>query len=79
MFLGNHYNFIVPALVFEFNILIVFLILWIHWAYATHKGRLIEESLDKKTLSKHRNIGLFIIIFTLFAIALTFLNNYFKR
>lgn len=79
MLLGNHYNFLAPVLAFEFNILIVFLILYIHWVYAAHKGRLMEASLDRKTLSKHRNIGLFLIIFALFAIALTFLNNYLKR
>lgn len=79
MLLGNHYNFLTPALILEFNILIVFLILYIHWAYATHKGRLVEASLDRKTLSKRRNIGLFLMIFTLLVIVLTLLNNSLKR
>lgn len=43
MLLGNHYNFIVAVFVFGSNILIVFLILYIHWVYARRIGRLTEN------------------------------------
>ena len=78
MLLGNHLSFYVPMFLFEFNILIVFSILYIHWVYAVHKDRLIEAS-DKKTLPRHRNVCLFSIIIMLFVLALTFLFNLLKR
>lgn len=79
MLLGNHYNFLAPVLVFEFNILIVALILGIHWCYVSHNSQLTEESLDKKTIRKHRDISLLITIFIILMIVLTFFSNYFKR
>jgi len=79
MLLGNYANFSAPVLLFEFNTLIVFLLLYIHWAYAIHKGRLIEVTLNKKSSLKHMGICLIPIVITLIAIALTLLNNFFKR
>ena len=78
MLLGNNLKFLAPALLFEFNILIVFSILYIHWVYAIHEGRLIE-ALDKKTLLKYRKVSLFSIIIILMAIILTFLYHYLNR
>ena len=79
MLFGNYHNFFVPVIVFEFNIFIAFLILYINWLYATHKGRLTEAPLDKKILSKHRNISLFLMIFMLSAIAVTLIFHVMHR
>jgi len=72
MLLGDHYNFFAPVFTFELNIFIVLSILHIHWAYAAHKGRLTELSLDVKTISKYRSVGLSLIIIILLAMVLTF-------
>lgn len=79
MLLGNHPYFSVPAILFEFNILIVFLLLYIHWAYAIHKGRLIEITLNKKSSIKHMGTCLIPIIIILIAIVWSLLNNFLKR
>jgi uncharacterized membrane protein len=79
MLFGNFYTFFVPVFVFELNIFIVFMILHIHWLYATHQGRLTEAPLDKKILSRHGNFGLFLIIIMLFVIILTVVFHANKR
>lgn len=79
MLMGNHVDFFAPILVFQFNILIVFLILHVHWAYVTRQSHLIEESLDKKNISRHGKIGLCIIFFMLLVIVLTFVYHYLIR
>ena len=78
MLLGNYLNFFVVMLIFELNILITFLVLYIHWAYAMHKDRLID-TFDKRTLLKHRKFYLFPVIVALFTIALTVLINVLKN
>lgn len=79
MLLGNHPKFLAPELFFEFNILIVFLILHIHWVYATHQGRLMELTSEAKKVSKRRDVCLFPIIITLLAIISSLLNNSLKK
>jgi len=79
MLLGNNPNFSAPVLLFEFNTLIVFLLLYVHWAYAIHKGRLIEVTLNKKSSLKHMGACLFPVVITLIAIASSLLNIFLKR
>lgn len=76
--LGDYPNFFAPGIAFEINILIVFLILHIHWVYATHKNHIVDASLDRKIVSRHKNIGLILIIVVLFEIALTSFRHFFK-
>lgn len=78
MLLGNHLKFFASMFIFEINILIAFSILHLHWIYAIHKGRLVE-AVDKKTLPRYRNICLYPIIITFFALVLTFLNHFLKK
>lgn len=68
MLAGNHPQFLTPVLAFEINILIVFVLLYGGWIYATHRHRLVEPSLDKKIISEHNIIGLSFIVVTLIAI-----------
>ena len=68
---GNHPQFLAPILAFEINILIVCALLYASWAYATHRRRLVEPSLDKKIISNHNMIGLSLIIVTLVAIGVS--------
>ncbi|MDD5096865.1 MAG: TMEM175 family protein [Candidatus Omnitrophica bacterium] len=79
MLLGNHPSFFAPVLLFELNILIVFSLLYIHWGYAIHKGRLVEITLNKKSSLKHMGTCLFPIMITLCAIILSFLSNFLKK
>jgi uncharacterized membrane protein len=79
MLIGNHPDFYAPILLFEFNTLIVFSLLYIHWAYAVHKGRLIEITLNKKSSLKHMGTCLIPIIITLLAMVFSFLSNFLKR
>lgn len=68
---GNHPQFLAPILAFEINILIVCTLLYAGWAYATHRHRLVESSLDKKTISNHNMIGLSLVAVTLIAIGIS--------
>jgi uncharacterized membrane protein len=72
MMIGDHPNFFAPVFAFECNILIVFLILYIQWAYASKRKHLMGSSLDAKTISQQRNIVLSLIIIALLAIAMTY-------
>jgi uncharacterized membrane protein len=72
MMLGDHPDFFAPVVAFEFNILIVFLILYAQWAYATKRKHLVAPSLDAKTISQQRNIVLTLIVITLSAIAISY-------
>ncbi|MCX5667518.1 MAG: TMEM175 family protein, partial [Candidatus Omnitrophica bacterium] len=57
MMLSDHPNFFAPVIVFECNILIVFLILYAQWAYVTKRKHLAGSSLDAKTVSQQRNVA----------------------
>lgn len=72
MMLGDHPNFFAPVFAFECNILIVFLILYAQWAYATKRKHLVGSSLDIKTISQQRNIVLLLIVITLSVIAISY-------
>ena len=72
MMLGDHPNFFAPVVAFEFNILIVFLVLYVQWAYATNTKHLTVQSLDEKTISQQRNVVLSFIIVAIIAIAATY-------
>ena len=72
MMLGDHPDYFAPVVAFEFNILIVFLILYVQWAYATKRKHLVAPSLDGKVISQQRNVILSLIIITLSAIAVSY-------
>jgi uncharacterized membrane protein len=75
MLMGNHENFITPVVLFELNILISSIILYIHWAYATSQHRLVDLELNKMVITQHRKVGLFLVTIPLAAICLTFINT----
>ena len=72
MILGDHPDFFAPVIAFELNILIVFLILYAQWAYATKTKHLMIPSLDKKVISVQRNVVLSFIVVALSAIAISY-------
>jgi uncharacterized membrane protein len=73
MLAGNHPQLLTPMLAFEIDILIVCTLLYASWAYATHRHRLVEPSLDKKIISDHRMIGLSLIVIASVAISVSIL------
>ncbi len=72
MMLGDNLNFFAPVVAFEFNILIVFLILYAQWVYVIKTKHLAAPSLDKNIISQQRNVVLSLIIITLSAIAVSY-------
>jgi Predicted integral membrane protein len=72
MMVGNNPLFFAPVFVFELNILIVFLILYVQWAYVTRKKHLVDPSLDNKSASRQRNVILLPVMIMLLAIALSY-------
>lgn len=72
MMLGDHPDYFVPVVAFELNILVVFLILYVQWVYATKTKHLMAQSLDGKVISQQRNAVLSFIIVTLLAIAISY-------
>ena len=78
MMLGNHPDYFAPVVAFEFNILIVFLILYVHWSYATSRKHLVSPSLDEKAVSGQKNVVLSLIIITLAAIAISYGYHIFR-
>jgi len=72
MMLGDHPDYFAPVVAFEFNILIVFVILYVQWTYATKTKHLVAPSLDGKIISQQRNVVLLFIIIALLAIAISY-------
>lgn len=72
MMLGDHPDFFAPVFAFECNILIVFVILYIQWAYVIGRKHLIGTLLDAKIISQQRNVVLSLIAIALFAIAISY-------
>jgi len=70
LMLGNHERFLFPIFAFEINILIVNVLFYAHWAYATHRYRLISTSLSKTIILQQRRILILCVIFSLVAICL---------
>jgi len=72
---GNNPSLFAPLLAFEINIAIVFAILCINWIYATTGHRLVDASLDKKTISGHRVAALTLVAVTLAVIGFSVLTG----
>lgn len=70
LMLGNHGHFLFPILAFEVNILIINVLFYAHWAYATYQHRLVHENLPAAVIVKQRRLLVFCIIFSLLAICL---------
>lgn len=68
MLFGNYPNMFAPLFACELNILIAFFLLYIHWIYATHQKHIVDPDLDKKAITRHRNIGSIVIAVILFVI-----------
>ena len=79
MIMGNHPDFFMPALVFEFNILIVFFILYAQWAYVIRRKHLVGTSLDGKIISLQRNVVLSIIAIVVLVIAISYAYHILRR
>jgi uncharacterized membrane protein len=71
MMVGNFPVFFAPLIAFEANILLVFIPLVAHWAYAAREKGCLEAALDRKIVRSHRNIGLVVIAAVTLMIALT--------
>ena len=72
MMLGDNFNYFAPVVAFELNMLIVFLVLYIQWLYATKTKHLLAPSLDKKVISQQGNVVLSFVVVALFAIAISY-------
>jgi uncharacterized membrane protein len=72
MMLGDHPDYFAPGVAFEFNMLIVFIILYVHWIYVTKTRHLTSISLDGKAVSQQRNVMLSFIAIILLAIAASY-------
>jgi len=59
---------------FAGNVLLMTLILFIHWLYATYNHHLVDEDIIHKKVSIMRNILLFGILYPLIGIGLTFIH-----
>ncbi len=70
LMLGNHEKFIFPVFIFEMNILIVTIFLYIHWAYATDHHRLVDPALNRKVIVANRRVSGLCVLFPLIAVCL---------
>ncbi len=71
---GDYGNAQISALVMEANILILGIIFYAHWSYATSHPHLLHKSLDKKQINLGKDIYLIIILISLVAIGLSFIS-----
>jgi len=74
LLLGNHGHLSIPVFLFELNILLSSLILYVHWLYASKRHRLLDPEASKDTVSSHREAGLFLIGICVLALMVTFWN-----
>lgn len=72
LMLGNHEKFIFPVFLFEMNVLLVNILLYAHWAYATDHHRLVDPALNKKIILANKKISGLCVLFPLIAICLCF-------
>jgi len=79
MIVGNHPNFFMPAIIFECNILIVFSILYLQWAYVIKRKHLVGASLDDKMILLQRNVVLSLIMVVILAIAVSYVYHMMRR
>jgi len=70
--LGNHPDFFAPIFVFECNVLMVFLMLHIQWAYVTRRKKRVGISLDDKMISQQRNTTLSLVIIMVIVIIISY-------
>ncbi|MBI4982833.1 MAG: DUF1211 domain-containing protein [Candidatus Omnitrophica bacterium] len=74
LLMGNHGHLAVVVFLFELNILLSSLILYIHWLYASNKHHLLDAEVSKEAVSSHREAGLFLITICVLALIVTFWN-----
>lgn len=71
---GDYGNAQISALVMEVNILILGIMFYIHWSYATSHLQLLHKPLDKKEINLGKDVYIIIILISLVAIGLSFIS-----
>ncbi|MDP2928505.1 MAG: hypothetical protein Q8O01_00380 [Candidatus Omnitrophota bacterium] len=77
--MSNNPDFFMPALVFECNILIVFLILYLQWVYVIGRKHLVGASLDDKMISLQRKVVLSLITVVILAITVSYVYHMIRK
>ncbi len=75
---GDYGNAQIPVIVMEVNILIIGIMFYIHWSYATSHQQLLHKPLDKEGINLGKDIYVIIILISLAAIGLSFISPPFR-
>jgi uncharacterized membrane protein len=71
---GDYGDAQISALVMEVNILILGIMFYVHWSYATSHPQLLHKPLDKNDINLGKDIYIIIIVISLAAIGLSFIS-----
>lgn len=71
---GDYGNAQISVIVMEVNILILGIMFYVHWSYATSHPQLLHKPLDKEGINLGKDIYIIIILISLAAIGLSFIS-----
>ncbi len=71
---GDYGDAQVSVIVMEMNILIIGIMFYIHWSYATSHPQLLHKPLDRKGINLGKDIYIIIILISLTAMGLSFIS-----
>lgn len=71
---GDHGNLLPAVLIFDVNLLMVGIVYFFHWSYATRNNRLVDKDMDPSIVKYYKYAILVIPVITLLSMSLAFIN-----